>query len=186
MSKEETRQRLLEELAKSHQSPVVLEIGVWKGDFSQHLLDVLNPNRLVLVDPWKMRSDYQGAWYGPEVTNEEMESIYLGVVSRFKKDDRVSVVRTESTNLSQVWSPGEFDFIYIDGDHTAEGFSSDLSLATSLCRPGGYIVCDDYSLPGWWDDAITKIVDSNTDFRLTHVGPRGTQYVFQRTNIHYS
>lgn len=45
------------------------EIGVWRGDFSQQLLDKLMPVELHLVDPWLMYGSgqpmelaYDGVW----------------------------------------------------------------------------------------------------------------------------
>jgi predicted O-methyltransferase YrrM len=41
---------------------------------------------------------------------------------------------------------GVFDLIHIDGDHSEHGCASNLTLAVTLARPGGYILIDDYDL----------------------------------------
>ncbi len=41
----------------------------------------------------------------------------------------------------------EFDFIFIDGDHSYEGVRGDFQLALGLCVPGGRIVFHDYEKP---------------------------------------
>jgi predicted O-methyltransferase YrrM len=38
----------------------------------------------------------------------------------------------------------KFDFIYIDGDHTAKGTISDAIRAFSLLKEGGIMIFDDY------------------------------------------
>ena len=38
---------------------------------------------------------------------------------------------------------GTFDFIYIDGDHTAASVLEDLTLSFTVLNPGGVILCDD-------------------------------------------
>jgi hypothetical protein len=184
VSKKVTRRKLLKDFAPLFECPSVLEIGVWKGDFSEMLLDVLDPQRLVLVDPWQVCDEYTEAWYGPSLAPSEMEAIYFQVVSKFEHDPRVKIIRTKSTNLPLLYPCKEFDFIYIDGDHTENVFKADLEVAACLCKEGGYIVCDDYGLPGWWDDAITRTIDNLNDPKFVHLGARGTQYVLQRALFH--
>lgn len=38
---------------------------------------------------------------------------------------------------------GQFDFVFIDGDHTLEGVRKDFEMYGSLCRPGGIIAIHD-------------------------------------------
>ena len=43
------RAYILEQLKKNS---VIVEVGVWKGNFSKQICDISKPNLLVLVDSW--------------------------------------------------------------------------------------------------------------------------------------
>lgn len=43
--------------------------------------------------------------------------------------------------------PGEFDYIYIDGDHTYKAVARDLEASHKKLAKDGVIVCDDYGNP---------------------------------------
>ena len=60
--------------------------------------------------------------------------------------------------------PGTFDFIFIDGDHSKQGVLADFTNYSSLLKPGGILVFDDYL--DKWDCpnvkiAIDEIVEKN-------------------------
>ena len=42
------------------------ELGVWQGDFSARILQIAEPSRLHLIDPFESRNEsrYADAWYG--------------------------------------------------------------------------------------------------------------------------
>ena len=37
---------------------ICAEIGAWKGDFSESILKLLNPQKLHLIDPWKYQTSF--------------------------------------------------------------------------------------------------------------------------------
>jgi 16S rRNA G966 N2-methylase RsmD len=41
----------------------------------------------------------------------------------------------------------QFDFIYIDGDHSAEAVKIDMELSWNILKPGGIMAIDDYNYP---------------------------------------
>ena len=63
-------------------SSVGAEIGVHEGDFSAALLQVAQPKRLHLIDPWQHEPDetYKKAWYGGQVEDGQ-----AGMDSRFQR-----------------------------------------------------------------------------------------------------
>ncbi|MDQ3859189.1 MAG: class I SAM-dependent methyltransferase [Actinomycetota bacterium] len=157
------RVRLLERVPKGS---VCAEIGVWKGDFSERILEIVRPARLHLIDPWQAVSgeDYEGARYGRELADgqAEMDAIYASVLERFERERRAGVVavhRLPSAEAVRRFRDEELDFVYIDGNHRYEFVKADLEAYASKVRPGGFLAGDDYGVAGWWEDGVTRAVD---------------------------
>jgi hypothetical protein len=157
------RVRLLERVPKRG---VCAEIGVWKGDFSERILEVVRPTRLHLIDPWQavFGEAYEGARYGGELAEgqAEMDAIYASVLARFERERRAGVVevhRLPSAEAAERFRDGELDFVYIDGNHRYEFVKADLEAFSRKVRPGGLVAGDDYGVAGWWEDGVTRAVD---------------------------
>lgn len=155
------QRRLLLEMLP--QGGVGAEIGVYKGGFSQLLLQVARPRRLHLIDPWKVVDDprYRASWYGSAVANgqAEMDAIHDGVRQQFAgriADGSVILERSTSAEASTRFPDGYLDWIYVDGDHTYEAVRDDLRLYLPKVRRGGIIAGDDYVLGNWWGDGVVR------------------------------
>jgi hypothetical protein len=148
---------------------VCAEIGVYKGDFSELILEC-RPKQLHLIDPWKFEPGptYAGSWYGGEIGKNQtrMDTIYESVQSRFRSaigKGTVQVHRSASTACCSEFLDGYFDWIYIDGNHRYEFVKLDLELFRPKVKPRGFIAGDDYATPGWWQDGVTRAVDEAID-----------------------
>lgn len=119
---------------------VCAEIGVWKGEFSAHILNC-NPAKLHLIDPW-VHQDYKKMWYSIE--QEKMDEIYNDVHEKFKNHSHVKIHRKFSTDVE--FPNRYFDWVYIDGDHTYPMVLKDLEFYLPLVKKGGFLCGDDY---GW-------------------------------------
>jgi hypothetical protein len=165
------------------------EIGVWKGDFSQAIVDRIEPSQLFLVDPWEYQPEYPSAWYGGGLALQQadMDEIYFGVCARFAAaiaDGRVSVVRSRSDEATV---PMELDWVYIDGNHTFEAVRTDIDHWSSQTKVGGLVVLDDYGLAGWWEDGVTRAANEACESgRLELVAVHGTQAVLRVTSDAHS
>jgi hypothetical protein len=49
-------------LRRMPKQSVCAEIGVWKGDFSERIIRVVNPRKLYLIDPWIFQPEYPMRW----------------------------------------------------------------------------------------------------------------------------
>jgi hypothetical protein len=144
---------------------VCAELGVYKGDFSEQILE-RRPKKLHLIDPWKFETDkaYSASWYGGSVGESQarMDAIYDSVIARFDPGARSGIVqvhRSSSSTCSSQFPDNYFDWIYIDGNHQYEFVKQDLDLYLPKVKPHGLIAGDDYGIPGWWQDGVTKAVD---------------------------
>lgn len=126
---------------------VVVEVGVWKGDFSAEIL-ARGPKQLILVDPWKSYPDLNGRWYATEQL--EMDAIHDAVVKRFNGDSRVTIERKASID----YKPStKLDLVYIDANHSYDYVKQDLEHWWPHIAVGGYMTGDDW---GWKDKNCSK------------------------------
>jgi hypothetical protein len=151
-------------LAALPQNAVGVEIGVWRGDFSQQLLARLNPRELYLVDPWEFAPQFPGAMYGGTMatTQDDMDAIHAEVAQRFAPEvavGRVIIARDRSADAAKGFAPNTFDFIYIDGNHSYEAVRDDLTAWAPLLKRNGVLAGDDYRVGGWWKDGVVRAVD---------------------------
>lgn len=115
-----------------------LQIGAFTGDASVWLLEHFPSATLTDVDTWAGSDEPfhdQFNWADVEKTYDER---MIGrPVWKFKGTSR-DFFRNEDPD------PGSYDFIYIDGDHTAPGVLFDAVNAVPLLKVGGLIAFDDY------------------------------------------
>lgn len=153
------RKQLLDLLPKNS---IGVEIGAWKGSFTEEILLEVEPSKLYIVDPYKFYGEYDNAWYGGSIGEQEkMDIIYSEYLERFKSNidtSQLEVIRKESKAGLISLEDESVDFTYIDGNHTYEFVLDDLELSFLKVKRGGYITGDDYNLVGWWDDGVTKAV----------------------------
>ncbi len=114
-----------------------LQIGAFTGDASLWLLDniLTGPDaHLVDVDTWEGSNEPEHEpfdWADVERTH----AAKVGFRGRkFKGTSEQFFARRVDS----------FDFIYIDGDHTAPGVLSDAVHAFEVLKPGGLLAFDDY------------------------------------------
>jgi hypothetical protein len=167
---------------------VGVEIGVHLGDFSQRILERVNPRQLNLVDPWRHETaeTYRNAWYGGRVENGQagMDSRYNLVLERFQvpiRDGRVVVHRGPSADMLARFPAESVDWTYIDGNHLYEYVMGDLESSLRVVRSGGYITGDDYVDGGWWQGGVRRAVDDfavSAKVRLLLI--RDRQFIFQK------
>jgi predicted O-methyltransferase YrrM len=142
-----------------------LQIGVYTGDASIWLCE----NILTDKSSWLYDVD---TWEGSQ--EKEHESMNFDEVFKYY-EKRIgvlkSVVRLRMT--SNEYFAGNniirFDFIYIDGDHTAEQVAKDAENAWKLLKPEGIMAFDDYM---WGQDMPEHLTPRPAidDFLNNHVG----------------
>ena len=157
--KDVIRRQVLKELVDVS---TIIEIGVWRGRFSEVLLEEMNPKKLYLVDPWISTHENSGQDALTDQKNAaEMEGIFSAVQSRFSKQissGQVEIIRDVSENALARFENDSVDMVYIDGDHSYDGVVIDLALSFQKVRTGGFIMLDDYHRRGWWGDDVLRAV----------------------------
>jgi len=143
---------------------VVCEIGVFKGDFSKIMLDILSPKELHLIDTFNGMM-CSGDKDGNDITWVNLDEEYLNVTNMFSNNDNVYIHKGFSTDILNGFENNYFDMIYIDGDHSYEGVKSDLKLSFSKVKDGGLICGHDY-ISSKFEDVVRAVDEFCDDHNL--------------------
>ena len=121
------------------------EIGVFKGGFSNQILQVTKPKKLHLIDLWDPKSNKIILESSHENNIEEdWNDIYELVIKKFNNNKNVLIHKGNSEDILKSFNDNFFDWIYIDGDHSYKGVKIDLELSYKKVRINGFISGDDY------------------------------------------
>lgn len=117
-----------------------LQIGAYTGDASEWIMNN------ILTDPTSWLTDVD-TWCGSE--EEAHKEFDWNALEKFY-DERMSnysniyKVKSYSNQFLMSAEKNHYDFIYIDGDHTANGAYLDAHLSWDTLKPYGIMAFDDY------------------------------------------
>lgn len=117
------------------------EIGVWTGDFSLLMCQLVPGLHLTCVDPWQQYPDYT------EGKNDQVRLDYayqstLGKMAPFPH----RILKMTSEAAGPHVEDGSLDFVYIDGNHARAFVELDLKVWYPKVRSGGIMSGHDYEL----------------------------------------
>lgn len=149
------RAYILEQLKKNS---TIVEVGVWKGNFSKQIWDISKPNLLVLVDSWIYNEKIRGC--APQVDGEEplsqrfFDQAKNDTYNKFANNPNVHILDLSSLDAASNYKDNFFDYVYIDAEHTYEAVSKDLNFWYPKLKKNGILFGDDY----YWreeDDSLS-------------------------------
>lgn len=146
---------------------LIVEIGTWLGGSAIHMGGLLrkaglNDSCIVCVDTWLGSSEHY--------LNADQRCTLKLVDGRptFYQDFMQNVVQHglqdiilpfSITSVGAAGVLSEFkiapDLVYLDGDHSAHAFRTDLDLYWELLRPGGVVIGDDFD----WEGPQAEVID---------------------------
>ena len=157
--------------------PICAEIGVHVGDFSEILLNELNPSTLFLVDPWEHGHDRNanGQTYSGEldglITAYSTSADLSKVFERFGENiasGQVRLIKDYSYNAVDQIEDSSLDMVYIDASHLYESVKADISAYLPKLKKSGILSGHDYI--SWCNFGVIKAVDEflqeNLDFEF--------------------
>lgn len=131
-----------------------LQIGAYCGDASVWLLE----NVLTGFGSWLVDVD---TWSGSDEEEHheiDWEAVRAFYTDRLRNDHKHGVFHGTSDAYFEL-KPAFFDFIYVDGDHTAEQVLRDAVNADKALKVGGLLAFDDYAW-GLGEDRPKTAVDA--------------------------
>src|SRR5690242_16330994 len=119
-----------------------VEVGVFRGDFSQQILQAWTGKSLILVDPWCHLVDYLDSW---NLSDEEMdENFTVTIVKLAPYRERVKILRMRSEEAVRAIDDESCDFVYLDANHSYDATKRDLKLWFPKLQTGGLMSGHDY------------------------------------------
>jgi len=142
------REDIWSQIIQQAQAKDVLELGVFRGAFAEHILrHCRSIMQYYMLDPWRHLDD----WNKPaNVDQSKFDDIYALAMATtdFARERRI-VLRGTTTEMIDEISDAGLDIAYIDGDHTLRGIAIDLIRTYPKIRPGGILGGDDYTATIW-------------------------------------
>ena len=131
----------------------ILEIGSFEGKSTVWFLDILShPNSTITcIDPWTKYTQDTDSFnsYFKENARWDFTSskdLYLHNIKESGNENKVIIKHGFSHELlpNLITENKEYDFIFIDGNHTAAFVLTDALMSWYTLKPGGIMVFDDY------------------------------------------
>jgi predicted O-methyltransferase YrrM len=119
-----------------------LQLGVYTGDATIWMVENVltgNKSRLSDVDTWKGSDEeaHEFISFNSVLDYYAHRTDHLPLVNSY-------IMTTTDYLINSSLRGREYDFIYIDADHTAVGVLMDAELSWPLLKPGGLLAFDDY------------------------------------------
>ena len=155
------------------------EIGVFRGHFSEVLLNELAPKRLFLVDAWELQGSSFG-WSDAYTCHDTLTPEF----ARREAELRSALYPSTSVAIVKSWFPDceadfdeQLDWIYLDTSHFFENTRKELLAAARLIAPAGVIMGDDWQSQVTHPHhgvfrAVTEFT-KNEPFEIVAAGPHG-------------
>ena len=127
-----------------------LEIGCYEGASLHYMFtNIMNTNSTAtVIDPF--------IFYDTQLQT------FTNNMENYK--DRIELIVGYSQTELRKLNRNNYDFIYIDGDHTSDGVFTDAILSLPLLKNGGIIIFDDYL----WRHNGSHTITSLDDINLLH------------------
>lgn len=175
--KTDRRDILLKQLPKSC---ICAEIGVYKGKFSERIIELTNPKKLILVDAWDISVIRDNSDSHKSNTQYNFDLLYSHVYNKFKHKNIVEIIRKNSNEALESFTDGYFDWIYIDASHNYEDVLNDLELSRLKCKKDGIIAGDDYvDAKGKWGTDVIRAVDDFAKKYRFHIESINDQFIIK-------
>lgn len=123
-----------------------VEVGCWLGRSACYLgVEIVNSGK-------DIKLDCVDTWLGaPEIMEEEVVkngTLYTDFIQNIQPlKEVITPIRLTSTQASHLYKDKSLDFVFIDADHTKEGFSADLNCWYPKVKQGGVIAGHDCDYP---------------------------------------
>ena len=129
---------------------VVAEIGVYRGEFAETILETTQPRELYLIDCWQHQTgDYERD--STNVCDEAHRQNYLHTRRLFVERPNVHLLPFFSDKAARLFDDHTFDWIYLDACHLYEAVKTDLLSWWPKIKPGGLMSGHDYCVNSWID-----------------------------------
>jgi len=141
----EDRESMLQHYCKTIPNPKILEIGIFKGEFLDYLVQNSGASSIDGVDLFEGIT-FSGDVDGNNSISYDVGKSYIDLTEKYKNNPAVRLYKSDSSTFLASVADNKYDIIYIDGDHSYEGSKKDLEQSFKKIKNGGYIMGHDYEM----------------------------------------
>ncbi len=141
----DTRKDMITHYANKINKPKICELGVYKGEFLDFLVDNIDYGSIEGVDLFEGIID-SGDVDGNNVEYADLEKQLILLNDKYKDNNLVTINKSYTDKFLSNQSDDTFDIIYIDADHSYTGAKRDIELSYKKIKSGGYIMGHDYEM----------------------------------------
>jgi hypothetical protein len=149
-----TREQYFEELQIV--DGIFAEIGVFEGEFSEHIINTNKFSTVLLVDIFDGLA-YSGDKHGENGKFIDVGESYNKLSEKYINDKRVHLIKNNSFDFLTSIPDHYLDVVYIDAEYTYENVKKELSLSRLKVKKDGIISGHDYNLNVYPD--LSRAVD---------------------------
>lgn len=152
--------KLLLESGTLPKNPKIAELGVWIGDTTNSLINMLKENgyspEYYAIDIFTGSQEHQVEIH--EKYNGSTLDVFKENLEKNNNSQYVTIIHNSTHNASLNFPSEYFDYIYVDADHSYEAVRRDIFDWYPKLKFDRYFSGDDYGPYGW--GSVTKAVDS--------------------------
>jgi hypothetical protein len=140
-----TRNQMMEYYSEQINNPIILEIGVFKGEFLEYINTKCSTAKIDAVDL------FEGIEYSCDVDGNnlvycDLGKSYLDLLDKYRGYENINIFKSDSITFLKKQENEKYDIIYIDADHSFQAVKDDLINAYDKIKNGGYLMGHDYAI----------------------------------------
>jgi hypothetical protein len=135
----DTRNEMIQHYCNSIKEPKVLEIGIFKGEFFDYIINSCKISSIDGVDLFEGICT-SGNVDGNNSIEYNLDKSYSELSEKYKNMSNIRLIKSDSSKYLTTVED------YIDGDHTYEGVKKDLLNSFQKLKSGGYLMGHDYEM----------------------------------------
>ncbi len=167
------------------------EIGVYRGNFAEVLLNELKPKKIYLVDPWsKIGEKFGWGETSPYTAFGKVTTKYAREDTKRKVLPYVDVTEINIIEdcVENVSFSEKLDWIYLDTSHSYEDTKRQLGYLTQYLQPEGVLIGDDWNpepshIHHGVFKAVNEFIKSNPEWEIVACGTAAQWCIRRRLNI---
>tara|TARA_Y100000768_G_C23989983_1_gene691766 strand:+ start:7068 stop:7673 length:606 start_codon:yes stop_codon:yes gene_type:complete len=138
----------------------VIEIGARYGESSKVILQNLNVNKYIIIDPYTSYEEYNGDGFNKIISDDNDDKIFNNTKNLLKTQHKnIIFYRTFSTDKNTINSieDNSIDLIFIDGNHSYKYVLDDLENYYPKLKHTGIICGDDFFMRTHDNDVLNTM-----------------------------
>jgi hypothetical protein len=140
-----TRNQMMKYYSEQIKNPIILEIGVFQGEFLEYIFTECSAAKIDAVDL------FEGIECSADVDGNnliycDIGKSYLGLLDKYHRIKNINIFKSDSISFLMKQENEKYDIIYIDADHSFQAVKNDLKNSYDKIKNGGYLMGHDYAI----------------------------------------